>query len=133
MKFSSSFKDSMAISSLPVWECGLKYIYFVFCRDLSWSLPVWECGLKCILSCSFPRPFPSLPVWECGLKLYWLCLLHGRGRVTPCVGVWIEIKRRGREKEKGGVTPCVGVWIEIKSFSVKGCPCSCHSLCGSVD
>ena len=33
--------------------------------------------------------------------------------VTPCVGVWIEIKWSIQERICRNVTPCVGVWIEI--------------------
>ena len=60
-------------------------------------------------------------------------------KVTPCVGVWIEIEiiinsvnnfpTRG-EREKN-VTPCVGVWIEIIAFN--GRNRTSHSLRGSVD
>lgn len=34
-------------------------------------------------------------------------------RVTPCVGVWIEIQKRQKTQKKRLVTPCVGVWVEI--------------------
>ncbi len=37
----------------------------------------------------------------------------GNFAVTPCVGVWIEIKCRWRGRKRVYVTPCVGVWIEI--------------------
>ncbi len=33
--------------------------------------------------------------------------------VTPCVGVWIEIDERVVSSVCRSVTPCVGVWIEI--------------------
>ena len=33
-------------SSLPVWECGLKFVISVDGIFLGTSLPVWECGLK---------------------------------------------------------------------------------------
>ena len=33
--------------------------------------------------------------------------------VTPCVGVWIEIKWAMERTGVTTVTPCVGVWIEI--------------------
>ncbi len=39
-----------------------------------------------------------------------------RGRsqkVTPCVGVWIEIYKNTKKLADNAVTPCVGVWIEI--------------------
>ena len=40
----------------------------------------------------------------------------GNFAVTPCVGVWIEIKIIGVAVKLKGVTPCVGVWIEIRHF-----------------
>ena len=56
----------------------------------------------------------SLPAWECGLKSTRKLgkKIHHR-RVTPCVGVWIEIKKFKWENPSILVTPCVGVWIEI--------------------
>ena len=33
-------------SSLPLWECGLKYGIGVDNKTVSRSLPLWECGLK---------------------------------------------------------------------------------------
>ena len=39
-------------------------------------------------------------------------------RVTPCVGVWIEIAASNSIAHSVRVTPCVGVWIEIV-FPVK--------------
>ena len=39
------------------------------------------------------------------------------GGVTPCVGVWIEIRKKSwRRKPEPTVTPCVGVWIEINAI-----------------
>ena len=55
--------------SLPAWECGLKYFPFLF--FIFWDL--------------------SLPAWECGLKLWLFGLTLSGHKVTPCVGVWIEI------------------------------------------
>ena len=34
-------------------------------------------------------------------------------RVTPCVGVWIEMTQLPELPPPLPVTPCVGVWIEI--------------------
>ena len=40
--------------------------------------------------------------------------LHGtKTHVTPCVGVWIEIRNVPLQDAVEEVTPCVGVWIEI--------------------
>ena len=35
--------------------------------------------------------------------------------VTPCAGVWIEIKNFGTYLAPTYVTPCAGVWIEMMS------------------
>ena len=75
----------------------------------------------------------SLPAWECGLKSSGIESNRLRPDVTPCVGVWIEIKDNEDEVSANSVTPCVGVWIEISGgYSIdevrKG-----HSLRGSVD
>ena len=39
--------------------------------------------------------------------------------VTPCAGVWIEISGNVDPVQNLGVTPCAGVWIEMLT---------CHSL-----
>ena len=146
--------------SLPSWECGLK---FHLPQENLWStevtpfVGVWIEITFYYMWCSmYPR---SLPSWECGLKYYWYIfwffslLGHSlRGsvdwnqlysvqmflsyRVTPFVGVWIEIIMEmtnysmenwslpswecGLKSSwvpklggKGMVTPFVGVWIEI--------------------
>ena len=82
---------------------------------------------------------PSLPAWECGLKYCMNCGSDRLFKVTPCVGVWIEIFKdffcasspaKSLPAWECGlksdilltqyfavpVTPCVGVWIEIYSF-----------------
>ena len=75
--------------------------------------------------------------------------------VTPCAGVWIEIKKVREFIFPTSVTPCAGVWIEIakiyrtrseQTMSLPGRECglkshlavdwclgASHSLCGSVD
>ena len=37
-------------SSLPSWECGLKFLEVVLKYRLLLSLPSWECGLKLLLA-----------------------------------------------------------------------------------
>ena len=34
----------------------------------------------------------SLPVWECGLKLFLHIRYQYEDKVTPCMGVWIEME-----------------------------------------
>ena len=46
--------------------------------------------------------------------------------VTPCVGVWIEIRLFRPWDTSIIVTPCVGVWIEI------GQVCRTGDICGSL-
>ena len=56
----------------------------------------------------------SLPAWECGLKSHSRTSKQKGSKVTPCVGVWIEISgKNGSCASLRAVTPCVGVWIEI--------------------
>ena len=59
---------SILAPSLPVWERGLKYIFFAGGRNGEASLPVWERGLK---SWTYDVPFEH--------------------EVAPRVGAWIEI------------------------------------------
>ena len=40
-------------------------------------------------------------------------------KVTPFVGVWIEIMQYLNPCNKGQVTPFVGVWIEINAYQEK--------------
>ena len=54
----------------------------------------------------------SHPTWVCGLKHQRTCVLYGKDRVTPYVGVWIETPRRSDNHRPKTVTPYVGVWIE---------------------
>ena len=57
----------------------------------------------------------SLPSWECGLKYHMACVYPESIKVTPFVGVWIEIILRLMQHVKQWVTPFVGVWIEINT------------------
>ena len=57
----------------------------------------------------------------------------GRCLVTPCAGVWIEIRTLIAGRKGKSVTPCAGVWIEIKCCLKRTLKRLCHSLCGSVD
>ena len=97
-----------------------------------WSLPTWECGLKFRFSNSAGTSTQSLPTWECGLKwnkrLLWLL-----DRVTPYVGVWIEMCYNLLIERWRRVTPYVGVWIEILLRPLCLHPYIRHSLRGSVD
>ena len=56
------------MSSLPAWECGLKYGGSGSSQGQGASLPAWECGLKFVLTCGVDTQDKSLPAWECGLK-----------------------------------------------------------------
>ena len=85
------FLMSSISSSLPSWECGLKFMCLLWCDMLVLVTPfvgVWIEMTGC-------RPYGSLE------------------RVTPFVGVWIEICEPSHACELNLVTPFVGVWIEI--------------------
>ena len=62
------YVNSLTLTSLLMWECGLKPPTFLGRALESSSLLMWECGLK--LACSF--------------------YLSKADIVTPYVGVWIE-------------------------------------------
>ena len=38
-------------------------------------------------------------------------------KVTPCMGVWIEIREDFAKRLGLKVTPCMGVWIEISELT----------------
>ena len=71
---------------------------------------VW---IEILIPSKKPSRQPSLPAWECGLKCTKVVPELDAYRVTPCVGVWIEIECIRRMNPETPVTPCVGVWIEI--------------------
>ena len=55
------------------------------------SLPLWECGLKSPTLLALKLYDLSLPLWECGLKSDKANMPQLPPRVTPFMGVWIEI------------------------------------------
>ena len=75
----------------------------------------------------------SLPLWECGLKFLRQIPVQMDHKVTPLVGVWIEIPRGVCGCDAHGVTPLAGVWIEIANEQTAFLIRFCHSPCGSVD
>ena len=56
------------------------------------SLPLRECGLKFVDFSDRNRQVTSLPLRECGLKYYSYIFPPVTLCVTPLAGVWIEIK-----------------------------------------
>ena len=62
------WKQSYLPPSLPVRECGLKYLVGNVACALGQSLPVRECGLKYQNCRMYENIQLSLPVRECGLK-----------------------------------------------------------------
>ena len=79
-------------STLPQGERGLKFFRTVSTRQNLSSLPLWERGLKSGTLPEASRPGPtSLPLWERGLKLVYSSLLLILSPVAPLVGAWIEI------------------------------------------
>ncbi len=49
------------------------------------------------------------------------------------MGVWIEISQESTRTSCAKVTPYVGVWIEIHETYVDADSVNCHPLCGGVD
>ena len=75
----------------------------------------------------------SLPAWECGLKSKYLYIDNGKDYVTPCMGVWIEINKKGTWNSSAWCHSLHGS-VDWNAFcctiSIKN---GCHSLHGSVD
>ncbi len=98
-----------------------------------WSLPVRECGLKWIkLSqiCHLLAVTPSAGVW---IEICSCLLPRCPCRVTPSAGVWIEIIILPFLEIAPKVTPSAGVWIEIVDVICTSGFAFCHSRCVSVD
>ncbi len=97
------------------------------------SLPAWECGLKYKVSLrpvTQSRVTPCVGVW---IEMVRTSSSVATFSVTPCVGVWIEIKQGDIYRMIDLVTPCVGVWIEM-TYNKSTIFCTLgHSLRGSVD
>ena len=74
-------------------------------------------SILCIMLKKYCAMLLSLPSWECGLKSTNGEASNATVKVTPFVGVWIEIKNNPCISSKNFVTPFVGVWIEIESES----------------
>ena len=111
MKYRDTEAITEELTSLPAWECGLKSAAFSMNAQDAASLPAWECGLKYELNQDTYRKYLSLPAWECGLKSVGGWVVFHWIPVTPCVGVWIEIRLHD--------------YIQYRSRG--------HSLRGSVD
>ena len=97
--------------SLPLWECGLKFKLIDKPLEIHLSLPLWECGLKSIhLWTTYLRtghsPCGSVD-WNLSKEVW-----RAWNRVTPLVGVWIEIGKSGWYGKYPVVTPLVGVWLK---------------------
>ena len=114
---------TISYPSLPSWECGLKFLLvykqclvlpvtpfvgvwieitlYTFIPCSKKSLPSWECGLKFAVELYYITPEGSLPSWECGLKYIICCVFTPISRVTPFVGVWIEIGEKKRTATAG--------------------------------
>ena len=94
---------------------------------LNASHPVWVCGLK---------PLPFIHSFSPASHTLYGCVDWNRydeadehkGRVTPCMGVWIETVFWNYKDKAEIVTPCMGVWIEtvtefISVISKRVTPC----------
>ena len=81
--------------SHPAWVRGLKQFNLTYLTAVKESHPAWVRGLKHHKD-GFDKPLiKSHPAWVRGLKLLlcvrWPPCVH----VAPCVGAWIETRRKG--------------------------------------
>ena len=72
-----------ALSSLPLWERGLKYETENVCDYRYRSLPLWERGLKSNMIEVDPTTIWSLPSWERGLKYCSMYIISSQVRRSP--------------------------------------------------
>ena len=99
--------------SLPVGECGLKFLLSVARVTTATVTPrggVWiEIIIKDIQS-GWPGVTPRGGVW---IEICGAITIQGMLHVTPRGGVWIEIRDKASAYPWAMVTPRGGVWIEI--------------------
>ena len=120
-------------TSLPSWECGLKYFNCSFLLYCSKSLPSWECGLKSFFIVFVIMALPSLPSWECGLKLNTdLRSLLWRMQSLPSWECGLKFRRDGYWDIRIGHSLRGSVdWNKYRNIYKR--PFKRHSLRGSVD
>ena len=118
--------------SLPLRECGLKFLSFCFHLWLLVSLPLRECGLKFQILKVGLIHYTSLPLRECGLKSLISLPRQWSNCHSPCGSVDWNTNKQG-EVFSSFVTPLAGVWIEIILSSYCLTARFRHSPCGSVD
>ena len=68
---------------------GLNLLIYNMLLDIE-SHPAWVCGLKRTSAIRYMPASKSHPAWVCGLKPVSQFAASLQGKVTPCVGVWIE-------------------------------------------
>ena len=142
--------------SLPLRECGLKFLSSNNLRLRRKSLPLRECGLK-LENRTMKNPaifvtplagvwieivsggnsgsmyILSLPLRECGLKYFCVFCWDLFSTSLPLRECGLKLKETGMGYEECFVTPLAGVWIEIIG-TVEECRAAVgHSPCGSVD
>ena len=154
MKFPFCFLSHFFLLSLPLRECGLKFLDVQHLQGIYLSLPLRECGLKSsdrTIDDVCREVTPLAGVW---IEILILSCIFLHLTVTPLAGVWIEIMQRRTIVNMPSVTPLAGVWIEISASSAasSGTPSlplrecglkysnsshmvclESHSPCGSVD
>ncbi len=90
------------------------FLLSVLSAGLQTSLPLWECGLKYEEADRGREDGGVTPFMGVWIEIYCLCYPRTILKVTPFMGVWIEILLlllcRFLLPE---VTPFMGVWIEI--------------------
>ena len=77
------------------------------------SLPSWECGLKFYILYLFFYLLDVTPFMGVWIEILFFRTSYRSLCVTPFMGVWIEIQAQGEQSKEATVTPFMGVWIEI--------------------
>ena len=121
------------VSSLPIWERGLKLVNGLLMRKGPLSLPIWERGLKHRISVRLPRSGLSLPIWERGLKHDFFDFPVYHFLSLPIWERGLKPTRPPEEARFAIVAPYMGAWIETYSSALQIQQEQGRSLYGSVD
>ena len=120
------------LKSHPAWVCGLKHSRdFDFVADGSHTLRGcvdWNLIRVAVGIIETRHTLRGCVDWNLAVVAD-----NHFGKVTPCVGVWIETWFPRRLWYDRGVTPCVGVWIETFGQLVYFANKRSHTLRGCVD
>ena len=96
---------------MGVW---IEIIMTKYFKNVKRSLPLWECGLKFLCHIYQTKTSSVTPFMGVWIEIDKLSDVAKKELVTPFMGVWIEIQKSGLNQATEMVTPFMGVWIEMR-------------------